>query len=98
MEWWVGWFNHWGDGGHGRRTPLNSTTFAEIFRNLLNSGASVNQYMFSGGTSFGFMSGTNWDWRTKTGIRKCLSRLKKRRARTSKAVPPKIRISRFLIY
>ena len=28
---------------------------------MLSKGYSVNLYMFHGGTSFGFMSGANWD-------------------------------------
>jgi beta-galactosidase len=29
-------------------------------REILNAGSSVNQYMFHGGTSFGWMAGSNW--------------------------------------
>ena len=56
MEFWCGWFDHWGNGGH-------STTPAEVsakdFAKALELGH-VNVYMFHGGTSFGLMNGANY--------------------------------------
>lgn len=55
MEWWLGWFDHWGEEHHGRET-------GEAVRELeamLKAGANVNMYMFHGGTNFGFTAGAN---------------------------------------
>lgn len=54
-EFWVGWFDHWGEQHHTR-------TAEETVRDLipmLDMGASVNFYMFHGGTNFGFTNGAN---------------------------------------
>ena len=56
-EFWAGWFDHWGQQGHSTLSP---TTFNKTMREILNAGSSVNQYMFHGGTSFGWMAGSNW--------------------------------------
>jgi beta-galactosidase len=55
MEFWDGWFDQWG--GHHNTTPVEQTA-AELDA-LLAAGASVNVYMFHGGTSFGLTSGAN---------------------------------------
>ena len=34
---------------------------ASSLQNILNAGASVNFYMYHGGTNFGFMAGANWN-------------------------------------
>ncbi len=54
-EFWAGWFDHWGepsvrrdDGAQARDLEL-----------MLRDGASVNVYMFHGGTNFGFSNGAN---------------------------------------
>ncbi|MCR2783462.1 MULTISPECIES: beta-galactosidase family protein [unclassified Microbacterium] len=55
MEFWCGWFDHWGEKHH-------TTTFADSARDLdelLTSGASVNIYMVHGGTNFGLTNGAN---------------------------------------
>lgn len=61
-EFWSGWFDHWGephhvsaDGGDSIRRSVD--TLDEI----LATGASINFYMFHGGTNFGFMNGANCD-------------------------------------
>ncbi len=56
MEFWVGWFDAWGDEKH--HTTL-STDCAKDLNTILSSG-SVNFYMFHGGTNFGFMNGANY--------------------------------------
>ncbi len=56
-EYWDGWFDHWGEHHH---TTDSAQQAAEIDW-ILNQGYSINLYMFHGGTSFGFMSGANWD-------------------------------------
>lgn len=55
MEYWNGWFDHWGEEHHVR----NGDEVAEVFEEMLALGASVNFYMFHGGTNFGFTSGAN---------------------------------------
>ena len=54
-EFWCGWFDNWG-AAHHRREPADA---ARDLDTILNSGASVNIYMFHGGTNFGFMPGAN---------------------------------------
>jgi beta-galactosidase len=60
MEFWSGWFDHWGeehhiieDGGSSIQRSLDTLD------DILAAGASVNFYMFHGGTNFGFMNGAN---------------------------------------
>jgi beta-galactosidase len=56
-EYWPGWFDYW---GHPHQTrPLE--TQLEDLDYILNRGDGINLYMFHGGTSFGFMSGANWN-------------------------------------
>jgi beta-galactosidase len=55
MEFWNGWFDHWGS--HHHTTPVERAA-AEL-DTLLAAGASVNLYMFHGGTNFGFSNGAN---------------------------------------
>lgn len=57
MEYWNGWFDHWGE-EHHQRDPQDA---ADTFSDMLQSGASVNFYMFHGGTNFGFYNGANFD-------------------------------------
>ncbi|MGC4888957.1 glycoside hydrolase family 35 protein [Micromonospora sp. DT227] len=54
-EFWDGWFDHWG--GHHHTTDVDQA--AADLDALLSSGASVNIYMFHGGTNFGFTNGAN---------------------------------------
>lgn len=54
-EFWVGWFDHWG--AHHHTTTVEQS--AHELEVLLGSGASVNIYMFHGGTNFGFTNGAN---------------------------------------
>ncbi|WP_053709006.1 glycoside hydrolase family 35 protein [Streptomyces sp. NRRL B-3648] len=55
MEFWCGWFDHWG-GEHTVRDPAGA---AGALREILECGASVNLYMAHGGTSFGGWAGAN---------------------------------------
>lgn len=55
-EFWTGWFNHWG-------LPYTTKPLGPQVSDLkyiLEHGDSVNLYMFTGGTSFGMMSGASW--------------------------------------
>eukprot|EP00795_Rhopilema_esculentum_P014374 gene14374-5422_t len=54
-EYYTGWLDHWGS-PHQRR---NATTIASYLDRILAMNASVNMYMFEGGTNFGFMNGAN---------------------------------------
>ncbi|GAA4666328.1 glycoside hydrolase family 35 protein [Frondihabitans cladoniiphilus] len=54
-EYWNGWFDHWGDAHHV--TPADEQ--ARDLDELLALGASVNLYMFHGGTNFGLTNGAN---------------------------------------
>jgi beta-galactosidase len=55
MEFWNGWFDHWGEHHHTRDVQ----DVAKVFEDMLKAGASVNFYMFHGGTNFGFYNGAN---------------------------------------
>lgn len=55
-EFWVGWFDHWGNGGHMRGNLEESVKDLD---KMLEMGH-VNIYMFQGGTNFGFMNGSNY--------------------------------------
>ena len=55
-EFWVGWFDHWGNGGHMRGNLEESTRDLDKMLEL----GHVNIYMFEGGTNFGFMNGSNY--------------------------------------
>ncbi|MEV8564165.1 beta-galactosidase family protein [Streptomyces sp. NPDC051322] len=55
MEFWCGWFDHWGAEGVVR-DPADA---AGALREVLECGASVNLYMAHGGTSFGGWAGAN---------------------------------------
>jgi beta-galactosidase len=54
-EFWNGWFDHWGTKHHTRAAD----DAAAVLDAILAQGASVNIYMFHGGTNFGFMNGAN---------------------------------------
>lgn len=55
-EFWVGWFDHWGNGGHMRGNLEESVKDLDKMLEMGN----VNIYMFEGGTNFGFMNGSNY--------------------------------------
>ena len=54
MEFWNGWFDHWGEEHHAR----DSAEVVEAMNEILDGGH-VNFYMFHGGTNFGFGAGAN---------------------------------------
>ena len=54
-EYWVGWFDAWGQHHHSVAAELP----AQGLDWMLSHGISVSLYMFHGGTSFGFMNGAN---------------------------------------
>lgn len=55
-EYWPGWFDHW---GQPHQTRPIAPQIADLDY-ILRRGASINIYMFHGGTSFGMMSGSSW--------------------------------------
>ncbi|MEU0085924.1 beta-galactosidase [Streptomyces sp. NPDC006274] len=55
MEFWCGWFDHWG-ADHVVREPGDA---ADTLAEILGSGASVNIYMAHGGTNFSTWAGAN---------------------------------------
>lgn len=55
-EFWIGWFDAWGDEYHHTTDIKVATKELEA---ILEQG-SVNIYMFHGGTNFGFMNGSNY--------------------------------------
>lgn len=54
-EFWVGWFDSWGD----RHQTVPPEKAAEGLDWMLARGISVSIYMFHGGTTFGYMNGAN---------------------------------------
>ncbi len=54
-EFWCGWFDHWYDKHHVR----DPKEIAALFKSMTDANASLNFYMFHGGTNFGFMNGAN---------------------------------------
>lgn len=54
-EFWIGWFDRWG----GKHTTRSAADAAADLDRVLAAGASVNIYMFHGGTNFGFTNGAN---------------------------------------
>ena len=62
MEFWSGWFDHWGGQHHIIEDGSDSIQRSvDTLDEILTMGASVNFYMFHGGTNFGFMNGANID-------------------------------------
>jgi beta-galactosidase len=55
MEFWNGWFDHWGEEHHSR---TGGDAAAEV-EEMLAAGRSVNFYMAHGGTNFGTWAGAN---------------------------------------
>ncbi|MFE7330311.1 beta-galactosidase family protein [Streptomyces sp. NPDC057565] len=60
MEFWNGWFDHYGGPHHVRDT----TDAAEALDGILAAGGSVNIYMGHGGTNFGWWAGANHTGKT----------------------------------
>jgi len=56
-EFWPGWFDHWGEEHH----TMAVDKFNAAVDGILEYGASVNLYMFVGGTNFWFWNGANYE-------------------------------------
>ncbi len=64
MEFWSGWFDYWGEEHHISEDGSDSIQRSvDTLDEILAAGASVNFYMFHGGTNFGFMNGANLELR-----------------------------------
>lgn len=55
-EYWVGWFDHWGEKHH----TVKPEVVAKGVDYYLKNNISFNLYMFHGGWSFGYMAGANY--------------------------------------
>lgn len=55
IEYYPGWLTHWQE----QMQRVETTPVATTLRHMLRDGASVNFYMFFGGTNFGFTAGAN---------------------------------------
>lgn len=55
-EFWCGWFDHWGEKHHTRK----STAVVGEINDFLAQDANFNVYMFHGGTNFDFWAGSNY--------------------------------------
>lgn len=55
-EYWIGWFDHWGEKHH--TASIESVTRGIEY--FLKNNISFNIYMFHGGWSFGYMAGANY--------------------------------------
>ncbi|XP_016872644.1 beta-galactosidase-1-like protein 3 isoform X4 [Homo sapiens] len=56
MEYWVGWFDRWGDKHHVKDAKEVEHAVSEFIKYEI----SFNVYMFHGGTNFGFMNGATY--------------------------------------
>ncbi|PRD28606.1 UNVERIFIED_CONTAM: Beta-galactosidase [Trichonephila clavipes] len=54
-EFYPGWLDHWGE----PHANVNASGIVATLTDMLKANASVNVYMFHGGTSFGFTAGSN---------------------------------------
>jgi hypothetical protein len=54
-EYWSGWFDHWGE----QHSVFSTNKAVDRIGQILSMGASINLYMFHGGTNFGFTNGAN---------------------------------------
>ncbi|XP_077499826.1 beta-galactosidase-like [Amblyomma americanum] len=54
-EYYPGWMDHWG----GKHAKVDQNLVLRTFEKILERNASVNFYMFHGGTNFGFTNGAN---------------------------------------
>ncbi|MFF1479682.1 glycoside hydrolase family 35 protein [Streptomyces sp. NPDC058301] len=64
MEFWCGWFDHWG----AEPVVRDAREAAGALREILECGASVNLYMAHGGTSFAGWAGANRDGEAHLGM------------------------------
>ena len=56
-EFYTGWLDHWGE----KHQTKSSDLVAKALDKILSMNASLNFYMFEGGTNFGYMNGAEYD-------------------------------------
>ncbi|KAL0985676.1 hypothetical protein UPYG_G00160350 [Umbra pygmaea] len=56
-EFYTGWLDHWGD----QHAQVDTQKVSSMLGEMLSLGASVNMYMFEGGTNYGYWNGADHD-------------------------------------
>lgn len=63
-EFYTGWLDHWGD----PHAQVDTQKVSKMLGEMLSMGASVNMYMFEGGTNFGYWNGADHDNRFRSVV------------------------------
>ncbi|XP_054887971.1 beta-galactosidase-1-like protein [Poeciliopsis prolifica] len=63
-EFYTGWLDHWGD----QHAVVGAQMVSRVLEEMLTMGASVNMYMFEGGTNFGYWNGADHDSRFRSVV------------------------------
>uniref|UniRef100_A0A673L5H2 Beta-galactosidase-like n=1 Tax=Sinocyclocheilus rhinocerous TaxID=307959 RepID=A0A673L5H2_9TELE len=63
-EFYTGWLDHWGD----KHASVETVKVSKMLGEMLFMGASVNMYMFEGGTNFGYWNGADHDSRFRSVV------------------------------
>ncbi|XP_071774487.1 beta-galactosidase-1-like protein [Centroberyx gerrardi] len=63
-EFYTGWLDHWGD----QHAMVDTQKVSRVLGEMLSMGASVNMYMFEGGTNFGYWNGADHDTRFRSVV------------------------------
>uniref|UniRef100_A0A8C0YG40 Galactosidase, beta 1-like n=1 Tax=Cyprinus carpio carpio TaxID=630221 RepID=A0A8C0YG40_CYPCA len=63
-EFYTGWLDHWGD----KHASVDTVKVSKMLGEMLSMGASVNMYMFEGGTNFGYWNGADHDTRFRSVV------------------------------
>ncbi|KAM3607667.1 uncharacterized protein V6R79_011515 [Siganus canaliculatus] len=63
-EFYTGWLDHWGD----KHAVVDAQKVSRMLGEMLTMGASVNMYMFEGGTNFGYWNGADHDTRYRSVV------------------------------
>ncbi|XP_015234044.1 PREDICTED: beta-galactosidase-1-like protein [Cyprinodon variegatus] len=63
-EFYTGWLDHWGD----QHAIVSAQKVSRVLEEMLTMGASVNMYMFEGGTNFGYWNGADHDTRFRSVV------------------------------
>uniref|UniRef100_H3DGD1 Galactosidase, beta 1-like n=1 Tax=Tetraodon nigroviridis TaxID=99883 RepID=H3DGD1_TETNG len=63
-EFYTGWLDHWGD----QHAAVDPRKVSRVLEDMLVMGASINMYMFEGGTNFGYWNGADLDTRFRSVV------------------------------
>ncbi|XP_018585181.1 beta-galactosidase-1-like protein isoform X2 [Scleropages formosus] len=63
-EFYTGWLDHWGE----QHAHVDTEKVSNMLGEMLSMGASVNMYMFEGGTNFGYWNGADYDTRYRSVV------------------------------